>query len=159
LAPRQQERIFKPKASSFEQVYRAVHEYRTKYPDKAVLYSADGYDHFGWAVFIAGGSLPVLPATTDKGFLSSASDMRPVELPGNPKGQWALGNSAKGFIVYSDASGNIELPLTQGASYHVQWIDPKNGELLNPSENIKGSANNSIKTPGSGPAILWITKS
>jgi hypothetical protein len=40
LAPRQQARILKPKATSFEQVYRAVYEYRIKYPDKAVLYSA-----------------------------------------------------------------------------------------------------------------------
>ena len=57
LAPRQLERVIKHKASSAEQVERAVSEYRKKFPDKAVIYSADGADHFGQAVFNAGGSL------------------------------------------------------------------------------------------------------
>src|SRR5690606_2140293 len=35
LAPRQHARLSKPKKTSFEQVYRAVSEYRTKYPEKA----------------------------------------------------------------------------------------------------------------------------
>lgn len=61
LAPRQHARLLKPKASSFEQVYRAVSEYRKKYPGKAVIYSGDGYDQFGWAVFIAGGSMANIP--------------------------------------------------------------------------------------------------
>ncbi|SCW74112.1 hypothetical protein SAMN03159284_03647 [Mucilaginibacter sp. NFR10] len=156
LAPRQQARIFKPKASSFEQVYRAVHEYRTKYPDKAVLYSADGYDHFGWAVFIAGGSLPVLPANINKAFLADASGMKPAELPGSPKDQWALGSS-KGYIVYSNGGG-IHLDLSAGVSYKAQWIDPKTGELLPGAETIKGAANTEIKGQGNGAAILWLSR-
>jgi len=68
----------KPKKTSFEQVYRAVREYRQKYPGKAVIYSGDSYDHFGWAAFLGGGSLAVLPATTDKTFLMAASMMKPI---------------------------------------------------------------------------------
>lgn len=158
LAPRQEERIFKPKASSFEQVYRAVHEYRQKYPDKAVLYSADGYEHFGWAVFIAGGSLPVLPATTDKAFLVAAAAMRPVELPGTPEGQWALGNEAKGFIVYNDSNNAIHLNLATGANYKVQWIDPQDGKILPGESTIKGGNNIEVKSPQRGTAILWLTR-
>lgn len=156
LAPRQQERIFKNKASTFEQVYRAVHEYRTKYPDKAVLYSADGFDHFGWAVFIAGGSLPVLPATTDKAFLTAASAMKPVELTGNPKDEWAIGNAAKGYIVYSNSSDEIKLNLAD-ANYEVKWIDPANGQITKTGEQIKGGEV-SIKKPSTGAMILWINK-
>ncbi|MGH7237234.1 MAG: DUF6298 domain-containing protein, partial [Candidatus Saccharimonadales bacterium] len=158
LAPRQELRVFKPKGSSFQQVYRAVHGYRVKYPDKAVLYSADGYDHFGWAVFIAGGSLPVFPATTDKQFLAGASAMRPVDLPGNPEGQWALGNGAKGYIVYSSSGNNIRLELAKNAVYAIKWIDPKTGELLPGTEQIKGTGNNEIKTPATGDAILWLAR-
>jgi hypothetical protein len=57
LAPRQWARVLKPKPSSAEQVARAVREYRQKYPDKAVMYSADGADRFGEAAYDAGGSL------------------------------------------------------------------------------------------------------
>jgi hypothetical protein len=158
LAPRQELRIFKPKGSSFEQVYRAVHEYRSKYPNKAVLYSADGYEHFGWAVFIAGGSLPALPAATDKQFLAAASSMHPVDLPGKPGGQWALGNEGKGYIVYNSSGDNIRLELSKNAGYSVKWIDPKTGQLLPGMERIKGSASTEIKNRGTGNAILWLTR-
>ncbi|MEO6434804.1 MAG: DUF6298 domain-containing protein [Tepidisphaeraceae bacterium] len=57
LAPRQHARLTKPGATSAEQVERAVREYREKYPDKAVIYSADGFDRFGAAAAKAGGSL------------------------------------------------------------------------------------------------------
>jgi hypothetical protein len=157
LAPRQQARIFKPKAASFEQVYRAVHEYRTKYPDKAVLFSADGYDHFGWAVFIAGGSLPVLPIGTDKQFLTAASTMKPAELPGNPKDQWAI-SSAKGYIVYNNSESPIRLNLSPNISYNAQWIDPQTGQLLPGNEQVKVGDSTEIKSPKKGAAILWLTR-
>jgi hypothetical protein len=57
LAPRQHARLLKPRSSSAEQAARAVREYRDKFPDKAVIYSADGADKFGDAVLTAGGSL------------------------------------------------------------------------------------------------------
>ena len=158
LAPRQELRIYKPKGSSFEQVYRAVHDYRQKYPDKAVLYSADDYEHFGWAVFIAGGSLPSLPATTDKGFLAAASAMQSVELPGNPKGQWALGNTGKGYIVYNSSNVAVRLNLVANANYTAKWIDPETGEVLTGEEPIKGGNGVEIKSPKAGAAILWLTR-
>ena len=157
LAPRQQERIYKPKAPTFEDVYHAVHEYKEKYPAKAVLYSADAYDHFGWAVFIAGGSLPALPATTDKQFLTAASAMQSVDLPGSPKDQWALGNVAKGYIVYSNTN-SIHLNLAANATYKAKWINSKTGEVLPDEQQIKGSSNTEIKSPGTGEAILWLVR-
>jgi hypothetical protein len=155
LAPRQQARILKPKATSFEQVYRAVHEYRTKYPGKAVLFSADGYDRFGWAVFIAGGSLPVLPAGTDKQFLTAASSMKPVELPGTPKDQWAL-SSAKGYIVYNSTDKAVRLNLPANTSYKARWIDSLTGQILPGYQQVKGGNGTEIKNPNAGTAILWL---
>ena len=157
LAPRQQARILKPKATSFEQVYRAVHEYRIKYPDKAVLYSADGYDRFGWAVFMAGGSLPVLPANTDKQFLTAASGMKPLELPAAPKDQWAL-SSAKDYIVYTNADGTVRLNLPANTSYQVQWIDPQSGQVLPGNQQVNGGNATEIKNSNGRAAILWLTR-
>jgi hypothetical protein len=57
LAPRQHARLVSPGKTSFEQVYRAVREYRRRYPDKAVMFSADLSDELAWAAFMAGGSL------------------------------------------------------------------------------------------------------
>lgn len=61
LAPRQHERLMKPKRPSFEQVYHSVREYRDRYPGKAIMYAAEGCDNFGWAVFMGGGSLANIP--------------------------------------------------------------------------------------------------
>jgi hypothetical protein len=158
LAPRQHARLLKPKATSFEQVYRAVHEYRTKYPAKAVIYSGDSYDRFGWAVLIAGGSLPNLPANTNAQFLSDAAAMRPVDLTATPSNQWALGNAARGFIVYCNTSDKIRLNLPAGGNYLARWINPKDGQLIDGSQQLKaGSAE--ITVPFAGPVILWVTRS
>ena len=61
LAPRQHLRQTRQKPGGFAAIVKAVREYRTRYPDKAVTYYADmncpsGRD--GWAVLMGGGSLP-----------------------------------------------------------------------------------------------------
>ena len=78
LAPRQHARLLKPKKTSFEQVYRAVKEYRDKFPGKAVVYSGDSYAEFGMAVLLAGGSLPVLPNEIDKEIFKVITGMKPA---------------------------------------------------------------------------------
>ena len=90
-----------------------VNEYRTKY-NKAVIYSADSYDNYGWAVFMAGGSLAVVPAVADPKFAIDASAMKAIELNGKPQGQFALGNPEKGYIVYSASADAIHLNLATG---------------------------------------------
>jgi hypothetical protein len=98
LAPRQHARLLKPKRTSFEQVYRAVKEYREKFPGKAVIYSGDSYPEFGMAVFMAGGSLAVLPAEMDKGLLKAAVKMKPVASP--DKNEYIL-SDGKDRIIYN----------------------------------------------------------
>ena len=125
LAPRQYERFLKPKRPSFQQVYRAVREYRERYPTKAVIYSAEGSDNFGWAVFMAGGSLADI-SVSEPGFLASAANMVPVDLPGKPEGVWALGGS-KGYIVYTvRGERNFDLPGV-GKKYRLHTIPLQNG--------------------------------
>ena len=57
LAPRQWMRKMKVGKTGFNEVYRAVSEYRERYPDKAVTYFSQGYADYGQAVLKAGGSL------------------------------------------------------------------------------------------------------
>jgi hypothetical protein len=158
LAPRQHARLLKPKKTSFEQVYRAVREYRQKYPAKAVIYSGDSYDQFGWAVFMAGGSLPVLPKNVTKEFLESASTMLPLDLLNKPADQWALGNSRNEFVVYTLADA-ISLDLTKTTNmFSVRWINPEDGKLFNKEEKVNGGKRVQFKAPQPGAAILWLIR-
>jgi ribosomal protein L28 len=105
LAPRQQARLLKPKKTSFVQVYRAVKEYREKYPSKAVVYSGDSYPEFGIAVLMAGGSLPVLPGDVDAAILKAAVGMKPVASANT--NEYIL-SDGKSSIVYNTETKKLE---------------------------------------------------
>ena len=68
MAPRQYQRKIKTGSTRFEDVYRAVSEYRSQYPDKAVVYSAQKYPEMAWASLMAGGSSASIPVK-DENFL------------------------------------------------------------------------------------------
>ena len=104
LAPRQHARLLKPKKTSFEQVYRAVKEYRDRFPNKAVVYSGDSYPEFGIAAFMAGGSLAVLPDNFDKELLKATAGMKPVS---SGKNEYRLSNG-KNSIVYNLETKTLE---------------------------------------------------
>jgi hypothetical protein len=160
LAPRQHARLVKPGKTSFEQVYRAVAEYRTKYPNKAVIYSGDSFDSYGWAVLMAGGSLPVIPAIADKNFLSDAATMDIVPLSNGAKDQWMLGNKEKEYVVYNASSSSSLVDLTNvKGQYKVQWINPSNGSLIK-EEKIKAGSVLELKKPqgGNGAVVAWVHK-
>ena len=105
LAPRQHARLLKPKKTSFEQVYRAVKEYRDKFPSKAIVYSGDSYPDFGMAVFLAGGSLAVLSKDIDKDLIKAAVGMKPARSSG--KNEYVL-SDGKNSIVYNIETRKLE---------------------------------------------------
>ena len=105
LAPRQHARLLKPKKTSFEQVYRAVREYKEKFPNKAVVYSGDGYTEFGVAAFLAGGSLSVLPENVDKELLKAAAGMKPIASIN--KNEYVL-SDGKNKIIYNKETRKFE---------------------------------------------------
>ena len=93
LTPRQHLRQTKLKPGGFAAIVKAVREYRTRYPDKAVTYYADmncpsGRD--GWAVLIGGGSLPnvKLPDRLAK----VIPTLMPADGIVSGEGQWCLAN-------------------------------------------------------------------
>jgi hypothetical protein len=60
LAPRQHARLVKTGKTGYQEVYKAVHEYRTKYPDKVVVYFGQSYTEQAEAVKATGGSIPAM---------------------------------------------------------------------------------------------------
>ncbi|HET7899414.1 MAG TPA: DUF6298 domain-containing protein, partial [Flavisolibacter sp.] len=151
LAPRQHARLLKPKRTSFEQVYRSVSEYKQKFPTKAVMYSGDNYDRFGWAVLMAGGSMPVLPQL-DKTFLADAYRMKPV-VDTAAKNQWML-KVNDGCIVYATGEEPIQMQLAAG-NYTLRYVNPGSG-TVSKEESIRGGNVIAINWPH-GPVVLWVT--
>lgn len=153
LAPRQWARLLKPKATSFEQVYRAVREYRDKYPGKAVIYSGDNAERYGWAVFMAGGSLPALPKNIDKEFLRAAATMK----PSNEYGKYALASN-DGIIFYNDGKNSIELDLSKlKGNFKVSYINVKDGEILPGTNYVTGGRVIELKLP-QDVVVVWVSK-
>ncbi len=150
LAPRQHARLLKPKRTSFEQVYRAISEYKQRYPSKAVMYSGDNYDHMGWAVLMAGGSMAVLPELPET-FLCDVVSMKIMN--SNTGKQWTLSDS-KAFIVYNGSAQPIRLNLPKG-EFKLNWIDPESGNPLSPEKDITGGSTQDFSY-GQSPVVLWI---
>jgi hypothetical protein len=118
LAPRQWARVLKPRGSSFEQVERAVREYRQKYPEKAVIYSADG-ENQGWAVLLGGGSLPNIRGSLDPKLAESLPKMTPLELNGKP----ALGIADTMYLT--DSTQTLDGYESHRIDQHVVWLTRK----------------------------------
>lgn len=156
LTPRQHARLLKPKRTSFEQVYRAVREYRKMYPDKALVYSAD--DSYGWAVLMAGGSIPNIRNLTNRDLLAAIPRMRPLGMPGDSDGQYALVEPGRSYLVYVQSDGTIRLELdgTKG-TFSVRWIDPGSGDISSVSNMIAAAGDVELR-PKFTPCILWLTK-
>lgn len=156
LAPRQHARLLKPKASSPQQVYRAVLEYKQRFPAKAVIYSGDGYDRNGWAVLMAGGSLPDLHIG-DKSFLQAATTMQPVVKDAGLK-QWILFNKNTGYIIYDGNGDSLTADLVNDMGrYEVVWLNASNGDEKKGKE-IKGGKSILLKKPGNGNWVLWLKR-
>lgn len=158
LAPRQHARLTKPKKTSFDQVYRAVSEYRTKYPEKAVVYSGDNYDAYDWAIFMGGGSLSNLSNKLFDNTSLSIADLKPLVLNGNPADQFALANPGKSYVLYNSSSAAVKLDLSKAkGSYNVKYINPRTGAVLK-AEKIKGGSATEFNKLSSGDEIVFINK-
>lgn len=144
LSPRQFQRRMKPGKTSFAEVYRAVREYSEAYPDKAVTYYGQAYAEHGWAVLMAGGSLPNVKIDSDK-LLIDINRMRPLDA----EGCFVIGDAATGYVVYSQDSDNV-VSIAPG-TYNVYTVDERSGNV-----DLKEKA---VPTDGSystGRGICWL---
>lgn len=156
LAPRQHARLLHPRGTSFSQVIRAVREYRMRYSDKAVIYSADA--NYGWAVLMGGGSIPNLPSTTDKDLLKSVISMKPCSLPANPEGQYALANPAGDALIYAESGEAVSIDLNGiRADFTVWYVDLKTGKADCSQKQIFGGTIVKMELADT-PCLLWLRR-
>lgn len=112
LAPRQHLRLIKTGQPTFSDVYRTVSEMRQAFPSKPVLYYAKAYDRNPWAVFLAGGSCPVL-TIKDNGLAKALPEMRPVYSSFPYDGIFRM-EGKSGKLVYNNTDAAVSLASLMG---------------------------------------------
>ena len=158
LAPRQHARKMKTGKETEEQIYRAVREYRENYPEKAVLYSTYTASRFGWATFMAGGSLAQIPEIEITDFYKHLVDTKVSKKQNYKSDYWALENFGKSYLYYLVKTNTVNLDLTNyKGKYNVFWIDIKNGEIVS-EDTIRGKRNHKLTNPTNKKVAVFIVK-
>ena len=148
MAQRQYMRKIRTGGARFEDVYRAVSEYKTRFPDKAVIYSAQKHPEMCWAALMAGGSCAAIPVN-DERFLRSLPSM----LPEKTDNAYIL-RGTDSWVVYRDQQGQASVRLTDSSSkgHFVVWqVDAKTGDFTKLREFSGGELD-------LGTGIFWIQK-
>ena len=144
MAQRQYMRKIRTGSARFEDVYRAVSEYRSQYPDKAVVYSAQKYAEMGWASLMAGGSCATIPVKNQV-FLSELSKMK----PSCPQQNVYMLKGENGWLIYNNDSG---YDLNVGNNrYVISRINDETGEITH-LRDVSGLLQ--LKEKG----LFWIRK-
>jgi hypothetical protein len=156
LAPRQHLRQTRQKPGGFEAIVKAVREYRSRFPDKAVTYYADmncpsGRD--GWAVLIGGGSLPNVRMADDLARI--IPNLQPAADVLSEDCQWRLAGDHGDYLIYTESVGSeIRGRLPDSSSnYRVRWINPTTGEQTEDGTVTAGKINIRAKTN-----VLWLQR-
>lgn len=158
LAPRQHARKLKTGKETEDQVYRAVREYREKYPDKAILYSTDASSRFGWSVLFGGGSLPSLPKIALPEFYDALSSMQLVSGNTYSDSLWKLENKGKSYLMYLKTPQDISIDLSAyKGEFDVYLINQDNGSVSK-KQTSKGGNNVVILTTEVKEKVLFIVK-
>lgn len=158
LAGRQYARIMEKKGTSFDQIYRAVSEFHSKYPEKSIVYSSQkSIKYADWAIFMGGGSLTSIPILSDQRFLDEALGMQPSVTTHGEYKQYILGKKGKGYIIFSNAP-KFKIDLSDdNSNYKLRWIDPDSGKLILAKNRLSGGDVLIIEAPLQNANIAWLT--
>lgn len=124
LAPRQHMRQQPVGKVRFEDAYRAVSEYRQRYPEKAVVYYAQNYPDMGWAVLMAGGSASGVKLE-DARLRAQLCDMQ-IQGAADRSDAKVL-QSADAALIYGLTTTDVLLNSLNAGRYLLSEIDSKTG--------------------------------
>lgn len=160
MAPRQFMRKMKVGKTGYTEAYKAVREYTQRFPDKAVTFFAQQYPQYGWAILLAGGSLPNIPVK-DKTFLEDASLMKPISGNGGAANENGIipdvmGCDNTGYVIYCH-SANVQNIIVSAGTYSLNTIDRNDGTIKNIAAKIQSSGNYTLPEPQKDK-IYWLKK-
>ncbi|MEI7829444.1 MAG: DUF6298 domain-containing protein [Prolixibacteraceae bacterium] len=157
LAERQYARVYDVGETSFDQIYRAVSEFHAKYPGKAIVYSRRGAEFSEWAAFLGGGSLASLPEIKNPDFLREAAQLNPLTMNRGGSKQYVLGKKGVGYFLFS-ANSNVNVNLRDDQTvYHLSWINPTTGAVVQSKTGVRGGVSTDLKAPFEGSVVAWLS--
>lgn len=148
MAPRQYARKIRAGAVRFEDVYKAVAEYRATYPDKAVAYYAKSYPERAWAVLMAGGSCPAVPVV-DADFLKAVAGMKPQ----TAENCYVISDDRQGAVVYKDQDGAADIRLPEGR-YILKTVNQQTGDVSIVEKQVEIARSYRLERKG----VFWFEK-
>ncbi len=123
MAQRQYMRKIRTGSARFEDVYRAVSEYRRKYPGKAVVYFAQKHPELCWASLMAGGSCAAIPVT-DQNLLYDLTLMSPCP----PADGMYMLKGPDDYLIYKNA---VKSRLNIGKNRYILYsVNKQTGEIV-----------------------------
>ena len=152
MAPRQHARKMKVGSMGYAGAYKAVSEYRTKYPDKAVILTAQDYPAQGWAVLMGGGSCPVLHVEDDD-FLADVPYMNVV--PSETGDYEMIAGEKQGAVLNVHKAMDVPVSLPSG-KYCVKYIHPKSCKVTVVAKSVKVKGDYTLHADKEG--IYWLQK-
>lgn len=161
LAPRQWARIIEPGQTDCASIYKAVREYRERYPEKAVTYSVGTARPdrsqavaAAWTVLLAGGSLAQVPPCDDVPNLwQRVAQMHPMSAEANA---YTMGEVGVGYLAYLFGD-NLTLDLTHDQrSYKLYWVDPRSGSVLGRVQKARGGQPLDLTAPQAGVVAVLL---
>ena len=152
LAPRQHARKMPVGKMGYKEAYKAVSEYRTKYPDKAVLLYAQNYPDYGWAVLMGGGSCPVLHVD-DERFLKDVPYMNVV--PTDTDDYEMIASEDRGAVLNVHKAVELHIDLPSG-KYALKYIDPESCKVTVLTQKMKVKDRFDLKTLKKG--VYWLQR-
>ena len=154
MAPRQFMRKMKVGKTGFAEAYKAVKEYRTKYPDKAVTFYAQQYPQYGWAILMAGGSCPNIPVKDAK-FLSDVAKMNYISGEGDSDTQ-VIGSAEVGYVMYTNGK-NAKMDNIASGTYALHTIDVKSGKVETMKKSFETTGKILIEDSGKD-IVYWLER-
>ena len=154
LAPRQFMRKMRVGKTGFTEAYKAVKEYRVKYPEKAVTFFAQQYPQYGWAILMAGGSCPNVSVNSKK-FLADVTKMSYVSGEGDSDVQ-VLGAAKTGYVVYTHTDKPVTVDIATG-KYRLNSIDIRTGNVKTVKKNVISTGKYVLEHSGKD-RVYWLER-
>ena len=148
MAPRQYARKIKVGTIDFASTYRAVSEYRTAYPEKAVTFFAQSYPAYGWAILLAGGSCPTLRIANEQ-LLQAIPTMN--EIAKDEQSYRLMGS--EGGLIYLPEAAAVEVALPKG-NYALYEVDMHSGETKIKQKRMKVATAATLN----GQGLYWFQR-
>lgn len=152
LAPRQHARKMRVGKVTYAEAYRAVSEYRLRYPEKAVTYYAQNYPAMAWAVAMAGGSCPQIKGVSEELLQAFA---RTVPMERKAGDVYEMVKSDTDIIIYSHSKSKFTIPVAAG-KYMLKQVNVESGEELVIDNRLRISGQCEIPAASQEECVYWL---